>query len=149
MSVWLVALSAIYYMVPAIANLFNSNAAAGFGTNAEQSPQHMTGYFVLFILAALFNGFNVRDEGFGIFRGLNENKGFIRVFLIIALVQAFIVNAALIPLDFFGWISQMFSCTPFSAVGWCLVILLAVTMIPVDLIRKLFVKAFTKKESAE
>ena len=149
MSVWLVVLSAIYYMVPAIANLFNSNAAAGFGTNAEQSPQHMTGYFVLFILAALFNGFNVRDEGFGIFRGLNENKGFIRVFLIIALVQAFIVNAALIPLDFFGWISQMFSCTPFSAVGWCLVILLAVTMIPVDLIRKLFVKAFTKKESAE
>lgn len=149
MSGWLVVLSAIYYMVPAIANLFNSNAAAGFGTNAEQSPQHMTGYFVLFILAALFNGFNVRDEGFGIFRGLNENKGFIRVFLIIALVQAFIVNAALIPLDFFGWISQMFSCTPFSAVGWCLVILLAVTMIPVDLIRKLFVKAFTKKESAE
>lgn len=145
MATWVVVLSAVYYMVPAIAALFGSHAATGFGSAADQSPQHMTGYFVLFILAALFNGFNVRDEGFGIFKGLGQNKGFLRVFLIIVLVQAFIVNAGLIP--YLGWLSEMFSCQPFSAIGWCLVILMAVTMIPVDLIRKAFVKIFSKKET--
>ena len=40
--------------------------------------QHLTGYFVLFIVAALFNGFNVRDDGFAIFAGLNENKDLLK-----------------------------------------------------------------------
>ena len=33
----------------------------------------------------------------------------------------------------------MFSCVPFSWQGWVLVLLLATTMIPVDLLRKLVV----------
>ena len=56
------------------------------------------------------------------------------MFLTIILVQAVIVNAGLIPgLD---WIGSMFSCVPFEVTGWCVVAVLAVTMIPVDLIRK-------------
>lgn len=58
----------------------------GLFTNASGeylAAQHLTGYFVLFIVSALFNGFNVRDDGFGIFKGLNENKGFLKVFFII------------------------------------------------------------------
>lgn len=98
--------------------------------------QLLTGYFVLFIVSALFNGFNVRDEGFGIFRGLNENTGFMKVFCIIILVQAVIVNAALVPFTAFTWIGNMFSCVPFGLKGWALVIVLAATMIPVDLVRK-------------
>ena len=98
-----------------------------------------TGYFVLFIVAALFNGFNVRDDGFGIFRGLNENTGFLKVFFLIILVQAVIVNAALVPFPLFTWIGNMFSCTPFGIQGWIAVVLLSVTMIPVDLVRKLVV----------
>lgn len=143
MAVWVIILSAVYYMVPAIAGIFGSQASTGFASPAQQSAQHMTGYFVLFILAALFNGFNVRDDGFGIFSGLSENKGFLRVFLIIALVQALIVNAALIP--YCDWLSRMFSCEPFSVIGWCLVIVMAMTMVPVDLIRKACVRAFGKK----
>ena len=99
-----------------------------------------TAYFVLFILSSLFNGFNVRDNGFGIFKGLKDNPGFIKVWFTIAGVQCLIVNAALIPLAPFKWIGNMFSCTPFGIVGWLIVIGLAFTMIPIDLIRKAIVK---------
>ncbi len=133
MGLWLTVLSFVYLKVPFFANLF---------ANEEQ---HLTGYFVLFIVSALFNGFNVRDEGFGIFRRLNENTGFLKVFFAIILVQAAIVNMPLIPLAPFEWIGQMFSCVPFGPIGWLTCILLAATMIPVDLIRKLVMRAFTKK----
>ena len=84
----------------------------------------------------MFNGFNVRDEGFGIFKGLNENPGFLKVFFAIIAVQAVIVNAAVIPLAPFRFIGKMFSCVPFSIQGWIVVFILAFTMIRVDLLRK-------------
>ena len=87
-------------------------------------------------MAALFNGFNVRDDGFAIFAGLNENKDFMKVFLIIIIVQALLVNAAIVPLAPFQWIGEMFSCEPFGIKGWIAVVIMAVTMIPIDLIRK-------------
>ena len=98
--------------------------------------KHLTAYFVLFILSALFNGFNVRDDKFAIFRRLNENPGFLKVFFAIIIVQAVIVNSGLVPLTVFQWIGEMFSCVPFEPIGWLAVVLLAVTVIPVDLIRK-------------
>ncbi len=156
MACWAVILSALYFILQPIAAVFNSQASTGFASTAKISDQHITGYFVLFILAALFNGFNVRDRGFGIFSRLNENPSFLRIWLIIALVQAFIVNAALIPLNIptgdntyfnpFEWLSNMFSCTPFSWQGWLLVIGMAITMIPVDLIRKLISNAINKEK---
>lgn len=127
MGIWLTVVSFIYLKVPFFVNLF---------ANEEQ---HLTGYFVLFIVAALFNGFNVRDDGFAIFSGLNENKDFIKVFLIIIIVQALLVNAAIVPLAPFQWIGEMFSCVPFGIKGWIAVVLLACTMIPADMVRKLCV----------
>ena len=124
MGAWLVVLSFLYLKLPFFRGLFAND------------QQHLSGYFVLFIVSALFNGFNVRDDGFGIFKGLNENTGFLKVFFTIIIVQAIIVNAALIPFSVFTWIGNMFSCTPFGITGWIAVALLAVTMIPVDLIRK-------------
>lgn len=99
-----------------------------------------TAYFVLFVVAALFNGFNVRDNGYSIFKGLKENPGFMKVWIIVVLVQALIVNAARIPLEVFKWIGSMFSCTPFGITGWVVVVALAFTMIPVDLLRKALTK---------
>lgn len=131
MGLWLSVLSFIYLKHPFFAGLF------------ETPEQHLTGYFVLFIVAALFNGFNVRDDGFGIFKGLNENKDFLKVLLIIVVVQAAIVNASLVP--FLAWIGKMFSCEPFGIVGWGVVVVLAATMIPVDLVRKVITNAVTKK----
>lgn len=58
------------------------------------------------------------------------------MFFLIILVQFVIVNAALIPLQVFTWIGNMFSCRPFGIAGWIAVIVLSVTMIPVDMVRK-------------
>ena len=129
MGLWLTVVSFVYLKAPFFKNLFGSE------------EQHLTGYFVLFIISALFNGFNVRDDGFGIFKGLDENTGFLKVFSGIILIQAAIVNAALVPLAPFKVIGEMFSCVPFGIKGWIAVIILGATMIPVDMIRKLITKS--------
>ena len=131
MGLWLTVLSFLFLKLPVFDRIF------------PVQEEKLTAYFVLFIWSALFNGFNVRDDGFGIFRGLNQNTGFMKVFAIIAIVQAAIVNAPLIPFKVFTWIGDMFSCVPFPPLGWVVAIVLAFTMIPVDLIRK----AVTKQES--
>lgn len=130
MGVWLTIVSFLFLKHPFFAGLFNS------------TEEHLTAYFVLFIVAALFNGFNVRDDGFAIFKGLNENKDFLKVWFIIVIVQACIVNAALIPAAPFQWIGNMFSCVPFGITGWGVVIALSFTMIPVDLLRKAVTRNF-------
>lgn len=128
MGAWLTLISFVYLKHPFFIGLF------------ADETQHLTGYFVLFIVSALFNGFNVRDDSYAIFKGLDENTGFLKVFFAIILVQALIVNAALIPFPVFTWIGNMFSCEPFGIQGWIAVVILAVTMIPVDLVRKAVTK---------
>lgn len=139
MGLWLTVLSFAFFKVSFFADVFGGWRVDEAGNVLQGVPNemHLTAYFVLFIVAALFNGFNVRDDGFGIFKGLNENKGFLKVFFAIVLIQALIVNAGLIP--FLSWIGEMFSCTPFGIMGWITVIILAATMIPVDMLRKLVV----------
>lgn len=127
MGVWLTAMSLCY---------LTSDWARGF---FETEEQFRTSYFVLFIASALFNGLNVRDDGFRIFRNLKDNPDFLKVFFLIIGVQFCIVNISVLPFSAAGWIGQMFSCVPFGLSGWLLVILLAATMIPVDLARKFFV----------
>lgn len=124
MGLWLTVISFLFLKLDFFAGFF------------ETQEQQYTAYFVLFIWAALFNGFNVRDDNYKIFKGLNENTGFMKAFVIIVAVQALIVNAPLIPFPLFKWIGEMFSCVPPGMNGWVVVIILAFTMIPVDLIRK-------------
>lgn len=127
MGAWLTIISFLFLKAPIFNEIFS---------NEEQK---YSAYFVLFIIAALFNGFNVRDEKFGIFKGLNLNPGFLKVWFSIVIVQALIVNAALVPLKPFEWIGNMFSCVPFGLTGWIVVVILAFTMIPVDMVRKIIV----------
>ncbi|WP_317856203.1 calcium-translocating P-type ATPase, PMCA-type [Chakrabartyella piscis] len=124
MGAWMILVSFAFLKLPFFANFFANEA------------QHLTAYFVLFIVGALFNGFNVRDDGFGIFRNLGDNPGFMQVFIGIIAIQALIVNAAAVPFVVCQWIGAMFSCVPFGIQGWVVVFVLAATMIPVDLIRK-------------
>lgn len=136
MGTWLTVMSLLY---------LTSDWARGF---FETEEQFMTSYFVLFILSALFNGFNVRDDGFGIFRNLNLNPDFLKVFFLIVGVQFCIVNVSALPFTPAKWIGTMFSCVPFGPKGWLLVILLAFTMIPVDLIRKLVLQKIASRSPA-
>ena len=135
MGAWLVLLSFFF--------LTDARIAACFDGKAE----HYTAYFLLFVLASLMNGFNVRAAGFGIFRGLGENIGFVKVWAMIVLIMAAIINAPYIPHDVGAWIGGMFSCTPIHAGGWVLVFLLAATMIPADLLRKAVWKGIARARS--
>lgn len=128
MGIWLTILSFGFLKSPFFDRFFENDA------------QKYTAYFVLFILAALFNGFNVRDDGFAIFKDLNRNPGFLKVWFAIVAVQALIVNAGLVPFAVFKWTGNMFSCVPFNAGGWIVTVLLAATMIPADLLRKAIMK---------
>lgn len=132
MGAWFTVLSFLFLKLPVFMEVFTIG-------EEYQEAQHLTAYFVLFIVGALFNGFNVRHDGYKIFTGLNENTGFMKVFLGIIAIQAVIVNAAAIPLAPFQWIGNMFSCVPFGVVGWATVFALGFTMIPVDLLRKTIV----------
>lgn len=131
MGIWLTVMS-LWYLT--------SDWTRGF---FETDAQFLTSYFVLFIASALFNGFNVRNDGFGILRNLKENPDFIRVFLMIAAILFCIVNVSALPFTAARWIGNMFSCVPFGISGWLLVIILAFTMIPADMLRKLL---FYRKE---
>lgn len=151
MGAWLTIMSFLYFLIPAAGNGIGDvmkDLSKGlvctnlFDGNVDKLK---TGYFVLFILSALANGFNVRDDKFGIFKGLNLNPGFIKVMFAIIAVQAVIVNCALIPLAPFQWIGKMFSCEPFGIAGWVLVIIMALTMIPVDLVRKTVTNSVNNK----
>ncbi len=102
----------------------------------ENSSQLNSAYFALFVLFALFNGFNVRSDKFAIFYRLNENPNFLKVWFTILIIQIFIVNAAILPIENLKVVSEMFSCEPFNIKGWTLIVLLAATIIPVDIFRK-------------
>ncbi len=132
MGAWLIVVSFAFLKLPIFINMF------------ENHEQHLTAYFVLFIVSALFNGFNVRHEGYQIFNRLNANKGFLNVFFLIIVIQLFIINAQLIPFAPFEWLGSMFSVVPFALSNYLVVFALAATVIPVDLIRKTFIMKFKK-----
>ena len=157
MGAWLTGISFLFLKLPFFTQFFTNTLAQytdkelevlNLGVDKMPNDIMLTGYFVLFILSALANGFNVRDNGFGIFKGLGENKNFLKVMFTIIAIQALIVNCALIPLAPFKFIGNMFSCVPFGITGWCVVIVLALTMIPVDLIRKAVIGAGKEEEAS-
>ena len=105
----------------------------------ENEGQHLTAYFSMFVFSAVANGFNVRSEGINIFDHIKENKGFIKVMLAIVLVQ--------IILTFVG--GEIFSCTPFGIKGWLIIIVMSLTMIPVDMLIKIIMKSSEKSLTYE
>ena len=99
-----------------------------------------TAYFAFFIFIAVFNGFNARTEKFNLFDNLTKNKGFLTVFGIIALVQiAMTYIGVAIPA-----VGDILGCHGLSVNEWLVVLVMAISIIPIDLIRKAIVKAVSK-----
>ena len=124
---WLGVISFVFLKLPFFKEFF------------ENEGQHLTAYFSMFVFSAVANGFNVRSEGINIFEHIKENKGFIKVMLTIVLVQ--------IILTFVG--GEIFSCTPFGIKGWLIIIVMSLTMIPVDMLRKIIMKSSEKSLTYE
>ncbi|MBQ4396405.1 MAG: calcium-translocating P-type ATPase, PMCA-type [Clostridia bacterium] len=94
------------------------------------SENHLTGYFAFFIFAAVFNAFNARTEELNLFDNIGRNKNFLKIMALITVVQ--------VALTYFG--GEVFRCHGMTVPQWGIVLLLAFTIIPVDLIRKCILK---------
>ncbi len=89
-----------------------------------------TGFFCTYILLAVANGFNVRVDNCRLWEHLQMNKGFIQVMALIVCVQ--------IVLTYVG--GRILRTAPLNMDEWLTVIGLSVTIIFVDVIRKLLTK---------
>lgn len=99
-----------------------------------------TAYFAFFIFVAVFNGFNARTDKLNLFDNLSRNKGFLTVFGIIAGVQIAMTYVGLaVPA-----VGEILGCHGLNAKEWLLVLVMAISIIPIDLIRKAIVKSVAK-----
>lgn len=112
MGSFMIALSFIFLFTPWIVEMFGQ--------------QHLTGYFVLFMLMAVFNGFNVRSEGINVFNGLKENPMFTKIMLS--------VTAILVLLTYIG--GDLLSVSPMNLGQWLVTVALSMLVIPMGFIIK-------------
>ena len=122
MGLYVTILSILWFEIPFFRSFFDTEM------------QFRTGYFAFFIFISIFNGFNVRTDGFGIFKDLDKNENFMKVWLAMLCVTVVLCMIDIIP--FCGFIGEMFETTYFGLKGWLLVVVMAITIIPVDMLRK-------------
>jgi calcium-translocating P-type ATPase len=91
----------------------------------------MTGYFAFFIFISVFNAFNARTDRINLFDNIMQNKGFLQVIGLIAIVQ--------IALTYLGGV--IFRCYGLNFKEWAFVIVTAILIIPVDIVRKAIVRS--------
>ena len=124
---WVTILSFIFLKTPFFVNMFSN------------TEEHMTAYFSMFVLCAVFNGFNVRSNTVNIFEHIKENISFLKVMGIIVVVQVILTIVG----------GDFFSCTPITSGHWLVIIAMAFTIIPVDMIRKFIFNNLVKEKTSE
>jgi len=92
----------------------------------DSESLNLTARFALLMLAAAFNGFNVRTDGVRLLYGIEKNP----LFLIVALT-IFVGTVAIVSLG-----GDLFQVVPMSHRQWGVIFVLAFLVIPIDLIRK-------------
>lgn len=120
-SLWVFFISMLFLLTPVFDGFFRAG---------ENGMYVLTGYFTFFIFAAVFNAFNARTEQLNLLDNIAENKGFLKILLLIVVIQVIMT-------DFGGVILRCFGLTLSE---WAVVLVLAATIIPIDLIRKLIVR---------
>ena len=98
--------------------------------DGTQGLHHMTAFFCLYVLIAVFNGFNARTTSKNIFEHIGQNKDFLKVMGLIVVVQVI--------MTYLGGV--VLRTTPLAINEWFIILVLALSIIPVDLIRKAIVK---------
>ena len=90
----------------------------------------LTTYFAFFIFIGIFNAFNARTTRINIFAGLSQNKVFIFIFIFIFLAQLWIIYNGHDIFRTYGLLPKELALS----------LLLALTVFPVDYIRKYLLK---------
>lgn len=122
----------LYLVVTSIAIAKIPQLSAMFGNETQVK----TGIFSIFMITALLNGFNVREEGYNVFYRISENKNFLPITLINIVVTMLIAT--------FG--GKIFGCEAFGINGWITVYMIAIAIIPIDILRKFVTKLVTKSK---
>jgi len=121
-SIYITSVLFLFLKLPFIKNIFDNNDTL------------MTGFFALFIFISIFNAFNIRTHRLNIFADLLKNKCFIGIIIFIIVVQLIII--------YFG--GTLFRTVAINPKQLLFVIFISLSIIPVDLIRKLFLKVRNK-----
>ncbi|MBD5401084.1 cation-transporting P-type ATPase [bacterium] len=87
---------------------------------------YMGARFSLLVIMAMFNGFNIRTDGYNIFSGLRENMAFIYV-------SIFVIVGCVLCVTFGG---AALHVSPLDPLQWAVIFGLAFLIIPLDMLRK-------------
>ena len=96
----------------------------------------MTAFFGLFIFTSLFNSFNARTNRLNLFAHLKDNKIFVIVILFVIIIQVYLI--------YFG--GNLFRTIPLTLKEFLVMVILSMSVIPIDFIRKMFFSIMRKKE---
>lgn len=121
--------SSIFITLGSILILENIGGITDFVTPADCSNPGLyekTFMFAFFIYSIIFNSLNTRSERFNLFEHIGENKNFMLVMGAIFIMQTVIIQIG----------GEVFGTTLLSVKALLVSMLLAVLIIPVDLIRK-------------
>ena len=109
----------LFLKLPSISNLF------------EQNGGHlMTAFFGLFIFCSIFNSFNARTHRINLFSNIFNNKAFLIVILFIVIIQIYLI--------YYG--GEVFRTVGLSLYEFNMMILISMTVIPVDFFRKVLLR---------
>ena len=124
--------SSVFITLGSILILENIGGFTDFVTPAGCADPELyekTFMFAFFIYSIIFNSLNTRSERFNVFEHIEENKNFIIVMGVIFILQTIIIEIG----------GQVFSTTTLNAKALFVSMLLAVLIIPVDMVRKAIV----------
>lgn len=106
-----------------------------FFYNENETVHFMTCFFALFIFCGVFNSFNARTTRINILSNIKENPLFILIMLSVVVIQIFLI--------YFG--GSLFRTVEISSGEIIQITLIALSVIPVDIIRKLIKKKYKGK----
>lgn len=104
---------------------------SGYGASIDKDTYDRTFMFAFFIYSIIFNSLNTRSERYNLFEKLGQNKRFVYVMGCIFILQTVLLQVG----------GSVFGTTPLTLRGYIVAILLAILIIPVDLVRKLIVNS--------
>jgi magnesium-transporting ATPase (P-type) len=115
--IYMTLLCILFLKLPAIHHMYSHGTGDEF---------FMTAFFAMFIFAGVFNSFNARTTRLNLLSHLWRNKGFMAIMLLITVIQLLII--------YFG--GDIFRTTGLRYSELQFVVILALSVIPVDFIRK-------------
>ena len=98
--------------------------------DGENQKYLMTAFFGLFIFIGIFNSFNARTHRLNLFANLYDNKTFIIIILFIVIVQILLI--------YFG--GNLFRTFGLTFIEFQIMLLLSATVVPVDFLRKYYLR---------